>query len=113
MLIEILGSSSSLLVVVLIGLSIYFGIQAKTRNIKWSLVFWIITKESNQEVWMPQKNQKLTYSYRCFLTFSRLRPLSRSILEIGIQLQFTNRVSIAATKIDNGKTSSIKECRMR
>ena len=34
MLIEIIGSSSSLLVIVLIGLSIYFGIQAQTRKIK-------------------------------------------------------------------------------
>ena len=39
MLIEILGNSSSILVIVLIGLSIYFGIQAKTKNIKWGLVF--------------------------------------------------------------------------
>ena len=50
MLIEILGSSSSLLVIVLIGLSIYFGIQAKTKNIKWFLDIWIITKEAIQQV---------------------------------------------------------------
>ena len=56
MLIEILGSSSSLLVIVLIGLSIYFGIQAQTRKIKWCLVIWIITKESNQQVEMHKKN---------------------------------------------------------
>ena len=59
MLIEILGSSSSLLVIVLIGLSIYFGIQAQTRKIKWCLVIWIITKESNQPVWMPKKKLKV------------------------------------------------------
>ena len=35
MLIEIFGNSTSLLVVFLIGLSIYFGIQAKSKNIKW------------------------------------------------------------------------------
>lgn len=34
MLIEILENSSSLLVILLIGLSIYFGIQANTKNIK-------------------------------------------------------------------------------
>jgi len=34
MLIEILGNSTSLLVILLIGLSIYFGIQARTKNIK-------------------------------------------------------------------------------
>jgi len=34
MLIEILGNSSSLLVILLIGLSIYFGIKAKAKNIK-------------------------------------------------------------------------------
>ncbi len=55
MLIEILGSSSSLLVIVLIGLSIYFGIQAKTRNIKWCLLISIITKESKQQVCMPKR----------------------------------------------------------
>ena len=55
MLIEILGSSSSLLVILLIGLAIYFGIQAKTRNIKWSLVIWIITKGYNQQVLMSKK----------------------------------------------------------
>ena len=35
MLIEILGNSNSLLVALLIGLSVYFGIQAKAKNIKW------------------------------------------------------------------------------
>ena len=50
MLIEILGNSSSLLVIILIGLSIYFGIQAKTKKIKWSLVISIITKEADQQV---------------------------------------------------------------
>ena len=34
MLIEILGNSSSLLVILLIGLSIYFGIQANQKKIK-------------------------------------------------------------------------------
>ena len=55
MLIEILGNSSSLLVILLIGLSIYFGIQAKTKNIKWSLAILIINKEAKQEV-ILQKN---------------------------------------------------------
>ena len=55
MLIEILGSSNSLLVILLIGLSMYFGIQAKTKNIKWCLVIWIIKKESNQQVWIQKK----------------------------------------------------------
>ena len=50
MLIEIIGNSSSLIVILLIGLSIYFGIQAKTKNIKWSLVIWIISNTSNQHV---------------------------------------------------------------
>ena len=45
MLIEILGNSSSLLVISLLVLSIYFGIKAKTKNIKWTLVFWIIKNE--------------------------------------------------------------------
>ena len=48
MLIEILGNSSSLLVIILIGLSIYYGIQAKTKKIKWWLVIWTIKKEGNQ-----------------------------------------------------------------
>ena len=42
MLIEILGNSSSLLVILLIGLSIYFGIQSKTKNIKWWFNIFII-----------------------------------------------------------------------
>ncbi len=50
MLIEILGNSSSLLVILLIGLSIYFGIQAKIKNIKWFFLIWIIKKEANQQV---------------------------------------------------------------
>ena len=54
MLIEILGSSSSLLVILLIGLSIYFGIQAKTRNIKWCLDVWVVTNESNQQECIPK-----------------------------------------------------------
>ena len=49
MLIEILGNSSTLLVILLIGLSIYFGIQSKIRKIKWRLFIWIIMKEANQE----------------------------------------------------------------
>ena len=44
MLIEILGNSSSLLVILLIGLSIYFGIQAKAKKIRWFLVIGIIYK---------------------------------------------------------------------
>ena len=53
MLIEILGNSTSLLVIVLIGLSIYFGIQANTKNTEWSLVKWLIQKENNQPVKLP------------------------------------------------------------
>ncbi len=34
MLIEILGNSSSLLAIILIGLSLYFGIQAKQKKRK-------------------------------------------------------------------------------
>ncbi len=34
MLIEILGNSNSFLVILLIGLTIYLGIQAKAKNIK-------------------------------------------------------------------------------
>ena len=56
MLIEILGNSSSLLVVLLIGLSIYFGIQAKTKNIKWGLAFWINKKWANQQVSLKKNN---------------------------------------------------------
>ena len=55
MLIEILGNSSSLLVILLIGLSIYFGIKAKTKNIKWSLFVWKVTKETNQQVRLQKK----------------------------------------------------------
>ena len=58
MLIEILGNSSSLLVILLIGLSIYFGIQAKTKNIKWGLVIWIITKEANKQVRLQKEKIK-------------------------------------------------------
>ena len=57
MLIEILGNSSSLLVILLIGLSIYFGIQAKTKNIKWCLVIWIIKKGAIQQVCYYKKKQ--------------------------------------------------------
>ena len=35
MLIEILGNSSSILVLLLLGLSIYFGIQSKIKKNKW------------------------------------------------------------------------------
>ena len=55
MLIEILGNSSSILVILLIGLSIYFGIQAKTKQIKWCLVIWIIPMGADQQVRMPKK----------------------------------------------------------
>ena len=65
--------------------------------------------EANQKIRLTKK-LKLNYSNRCFLTSSRLCPLSLSILERGIQLQFAKRVSITATKKDNGKTSSIKTC---
>ena len=61
MLIEILGNSSSLLVILLIGLAIYFGIQAKTKKLKWRLVICILTKAANQHVSMLKKqksNQK-------------------------------------------------------
>ena len=50
MLIEILGNSSSLLVVLLIGLSIYFGIQAKAKNMKWFLVIYIISLMAYKQV---------------------------------------------------------------
>ena len=49
MLIEILGNSSSLLVILLIGLSIYFGIQAKTKNINWYLFFQTISTEAGEK----------------------------------------------------------------
>ena len=55
MLIEILGNSSSLLVVLLIGLSIYFGIQAKAKNIKWFLVSYIITLITNEQLRLQKK----------------------------------------------------------
>ena len=55
MLIEILGNSNSLLVVLLIGLSIYFGIQAKAKNIKWLLVIYIITLMPNEQVRLKKK----------------------------------------------------------
>ena len=58
MLIEILGNSNSLLVVLLIGLSIYFGIQAKAKNIKWLLAIYIITLMSNEQVRLKKKNKK-------------------------------------------------------
>ena len=54
MLIEIFGNNSSLLVVLLIGLSIYFGIQAKKK--KGCLVIWTIKNESNQEVLLQENS---------------------------------------------------------
>ena len=65
MLIEILGNSSSLLVILLIGLSIYFGIQARTKNIKWIIVIWIISKEGNQQI-RYKKNKKLLIQVYAF-----------------------------------------------
>ncbi len=59
MLIEILGNSSSLLVILLIGLAIYFGINAKTKNIKWLLDIWIITKEANNNYGWAMKELKV------------------------------------------------------
>ncbi len=55
MLIEIFGNSSSLLVILLIILSIYFGIQANDKDTKWWLVIWIITIEANQKIRLQKK----------------------------------------------------------
>ena len=58
MLIEILGNSNSFLVILLIGLSIYLGIQAKAKNIKWLLVIYIITLITNEQVRLQKKITK-------------------------------------------------------
>ncbi len=55
MLIEILWNSNSLLIILLIGLSIYLGIQAKAKNIKWFLVIYIITLMANEQVSLQKK----------------------------------------------------------
>ena len=106
MLIEILGNSSSLLVIVLIGLSIYFGIQAKTKKVKWGQFIWIIINEANQQLTL-QKNisLELTYLRIWFLTSSRLWQLLRAKLDIGIQVKSTYKETITGTNIDNGKKS--------
>ena len=56
MLIEILGNSNSLLVILLIGLSIYFGIKAKTKKLKWCWVIGINTMNINKQVTLKKIN---------------------------------------------------------
>ena len=55
MLIEIIGNSTSLLVIVLIGLSIYFGIQAKKKK-KWFLVISMFKKENDNHLRLQKIN---------------------------------------------------------
>ena len=110
MLIEVIGNSSSLLVIILISLSIYFGVQAKRKKTKWIyLIQKLCRRKKNQWLLKTEKD----HSNSLFFKSSRLLPLSLSFDERGIQSQSTKNVSMTQTKILNGKTSQTKTWRTK